>query len=159
MKKISFMLLMAFQTMACVALSANHHDKRSGRFNVPIPTDTLTATVQVGSGIFTAPFGGTVTPFVSTPDGFVQQGTSTLITNLPAQLTFPTVNPVVAGTYSYGILVNGSDITVGADTLPVIINSSAMGISTTTNIFIPYVPLTTMQSEFNAQFIYIVSTP
>jgi hypothetical protein len=154
MKKLGFMLLLAFQTLACVTLSASYQEKHYDRFTVPVPTDRLIATVEVLSGIFTAPSGSTVTPFVSTPDGFVQQGSPILISNLPAQLTFPAVIPVVTGNYVYGILVTGSGISAYGDTLPVTINSLATGVSSITNIFIPYVTLTTTQSQFNASFVY-----
>jgi len=161
MKKLAYMLCAAFLTMSFSTVSASHshwhHHKQDNykpRFNIPLPGDTLTATVDIVSGIFTGPTGSTVTPYVSTPDGFVQQGTATLLSDLPAVVVFPTVSPVVAGTYTYGLLVNGSGIDLGADTLPVIVSSTTSGISTTTYIYIPSSTLTTTESQFNAAFVY-----
>lgn len=154
MKKLAFLLLAAVQMIAFSPVSAHSHHHHEDRFNVPDWGDTLTATVDVLTGIFTAPSGSTITPYISTPDGYVEIGTATLISSLPAVLTFPTVDPVVEGAYTYGLLVNGTGISVSSQTLPVIIHSTATDISTTTNIFIPAVTLTTTEAQFNASFVY-----
>ncbi len=126
-----------------------------GNFSVPVAGDTLTATVHVLTEIFgEAPTGSTVTPYVSTPDGLVLEGTATLLIDLPTTVTFPTVNPVVGGTYTYGLLLTGSGIVISAQTLPVIISDTADGTTTTSNIFIPFYTSTTSENQFNTQFVY-----
>lgn len=127
-----------------------------GHFTIPVPDDLLAATVLVPTGVFPSSDGNTITPFVSTPDGVVFEGAPTPISALPTTLTFPFVSPVVEGTYIYGLLVNSDNsIIISAQTLPVIITSSAAPASANTvNIFIPEFTLTTPQAQFGAAFVY-----
>lgn len=124
-----------------------------GNFTVPVTGDTLTATV-VTPAIFTGAAGSFVTTYVATPDGRVLDGIPVLLTGLPTTLTFPVVTPATTGTYSYGLLISGATLVASAGNLPVLITSTATGITTTAFISVPALALTTPEAQFSADFVY-----
>lgn len=168
MKKIALFLVAAIQIMTfstVVADIGHHHESESCecQFKIPFHKDRLSATVELAlesgtkanaeAGPGPAPV-GTITPYVSHPNGFVHVGKPVLISDLPLTAKFPTVHPAVTGTYTYGILVSGTGVDNNNDILPVTITSSLTGVSTTTYILFRSSTLTTIQSQYNTSFVY-----
>lgn len=177
MKKIAFLLAAAAQIMifsTVVAESGHHHESESseGQFEIPFHKDRLSAYVELdlrnAQPVNLAPQEeptGTVTPYVSHPNGFVHVGKPVLLRDLPRKVKFPTVHPAVTGTYTYGLLFNGTLFEKKSTaqgraqlqsnvSLPVIITSSLTGISTTTYLTVSLVNAAFIETQFNTSFVY-----
>jgi len=116
--------------------------------------DILTATVDVPA-IFTGAgvTGASIQTVVSAPDGGVFYGEEISLLSLPQTMTFPTITPVVSGTYEYVLRISGNAffINLSPDNLQVFVHSESLAQTTTILMTIPGVTVTT-NVEFTTQY-------
>jgi hypothetical protein len=138
-----------------------------GGFKVLNPADTLTATAPA-FGLDPQQGSGTLTPFVSLPDGLVLTGNPVTVTFSMGSLSWPIVpaGDVVEGTYEYGVLFTSTDpvdalVFAGTSAIFPVVTSTATGVSTTlTAISIPFLSLNSgKQAQFGTDYTYDTAFP